>query len=655
MPLKKSSKKFLLLLTAPFLVYACASAPYAVKFDEALKLKDYETAYSVIKEICGKTPQDAVCAKSEFVRKELAETRLARLRGRVEEEKKPVSIQKLEGFKKEADEAIALFAGVDGSLALKAVDKEMSASSARLAVLLKDAESAAASGNRKKAFDGYKAAFLIDGGVKARLDDYSGKAFDEAYAQGSKAAENDEWAKAHSSFDDAYYIKPDYSGLKERLDQATARDNGAYYMAEADSAMKAENYDRAILMYKGAAAYKQEGADAAGKLIAARVAAANAFFLNGLSMFESERPLSAALMFIKAKSFMADVPEDKRGSVRAPSRDISKLVKELYVKGASEAKAGNAEAAYLYMRAVSRLEPGYPEIASEKDRLKDEIRKRSMQSLAIIPFKGTSYSSDAGGVITSSILDFLYKELSKDVRILERGAIEALLKESEVKTFQGGEGAKGFLQLLGADYLLLGDVVNYKVESSVADMNKTVRAKTGSKKAPNPAFEDWKKRERGDPPPQIIDEPVYEDIRYKTTHYSKSGVITVSFRIVDSKGDVINTGLAEKKVEAEDDSAEGVEIGEFKVASKLAKIPTDTELLRTAQTNVVGLIGESLKKMFSNPEQRLMREMEEARKRSNYRAAVEKAVEAVFTLERKGMDTGAAEEKLAGLIVEGKF
>jgi curli biogenesis system outer membrane secretion channel CsgG len=642
MQVKRALKRCVLIFL-PFLAYSCAPSPQAVKFDEAFRVKDYESAYSIIKDVCAKTPQDKICERFESVKKELAETRIALLRGKIDQEKKPIAISKLEAFKK------------DASLVLKAVDKEMAASTAKLAEMLKDAGDAAVAGDVKKATDSYLVAVGIDASVKPKFEEYSNKTVTDSYANGVKAAEKEEWATAHKLFYNAYVLRPDYAGLKEKLDEAGSKDSVQYYISEGEKAFPAGNFDRAIIMFKGALAYKHEGVDASLKLLNARVTAVNSYFSTGLAMMDSERPLSAALMFIKAKSLIADIQEDKLGAIAVPSREINRLVKELYVKGAAEAKAGGFEAAYLYMRAISRLEPGYPEIATEKDRLKDEIRKRSIQSLAIIPFKGTSYSSDAGGVITSSILDYLYRDLSKDVKILERGANEALLRESEVKMSQGGEGAKGFLQLLGADYLLLGDVVNYKVESNVAEMNKMVRARTGSKKVANPAYDEWKKDKKGEAPPQFIEEPINEDIRYKTTHYNKSGVITVSFRIVDAKGDVINTGLAEKKVEAEDWAAEGVEIGEFKNVARLSKIPTDIELLRTAQTSVVSSIVSALTTMFSNPEQKFLKEMEDAQKRANFRTAVEKAVDAIFTLDRKGMDTGATEERLSKLIVDGKF
>ncbi len=243
------------------------------------------------------------------------------------------------------------------------------------------------------------------------------------------------------------------------------------------------------------------------------VKAANALFREFANLYNNDQPLSASAALIKGTALLQGVPPPMRAEVSAPSRDASRLLDGLYVKGKALWESGDREMAYLHMGAIARIQADYPDVKQALGRLKDEIRKRSTHSLAVIPFKGPSYDVDAGSAVTSGVLNFLYKELSNDVRILERSAIEALLKESEVKTLQGEQETKGFLQLLGADYLLLGDVINYKVESSVAETYKTIRAKTGTKSAPNPQYQEWLRARSETPAPaKQIDEPVYEDM-----------------------------------------------------------------------------------------------------------------------------------------------
>ncbi len=641
-------------LSLLILVYSCAVPAYREKLDAALKAKDYDGAYAVLKDVCTSAPGEAICLERDRIAFDAATGKLEKVKAAFDAEKRPATLDTLEGFKKSVMEIKEISGRVDIAATALSVQKEIDETAAKAKAAADEAEDLYARKDRKKALDLLKSAAAVDAKLKDRLTDFTAKAVGEAYLDGVRAGEAEDWALSRAAFEEAFYINPDYKDLKAKLEEARSRDTADYYLMGAEDADKAGNLDRAVTLYRHALKYKNTQ-EVAAALAATRVKAANALFAAGVEMMDNERPLSAGILFIKAVLIMEDIPQEQRAGIKIPSREIARLLDELYVKGKKEGEAGNVEAAYLYLRTVARLQPAYPEINTVKERYKDEIRKKAMQTLAIIPFKGPSYNVDAGGAVTSSILDFLYTQLSKDVRILERGAIEALLKESEVKTFQGGEGAKGFLQLLGADHLLLGDVVNYKVDSNVFDMNKTVRAKTGVRNVLNPKYTEWDKDKKGDAPAQYIDEPVFEDIKYKTTHYSKTGIVTVSYRIVNSKGDVINTGMAEKRVDAQDDAAEGIEIGEFKVAAKASKIPSDTDLLRTAQTEVIEKIGEGLKKMFANPEERLLKDAEAQMKRANYRPALEKAVDALFILERKDAETAPAEERINALIREGKL
>ena len=134
---------------------------------------------------------------------------------------------------------------------------------------------------------------------------------------------------------------------------------------------------------------------------------------------------------------MKEIPRDRVKGVLVPSQDISRVINELFVKGKEEKTGGNAGLAYVYMDAVSKIQPDYPDIPAMKEELKAEIRKKAMTSLAVIPFRGPTYNPDAGKTMTSHTLHFLYKELSNDIRILERTATEALFKGV------GSQGASG--------------------------------------------------------------------------------------------------------------------------------------------------------------------------------------------------------------------
>ena len=100
------------------------------------------------------------------------------------------------------------------------------------------------------------------------------------------------------------------------------------------------------------------------------------------------------------------------------------------------------------------------------------------------------------------------------------------------------------------------------MDSTIADSFKTVRAKTDSKKVANPEYERWvSKGKNGTEPLMYVEEFVYENIKYKVSTAKKTVTVSLGYRIVNASGYVVYSGMAEKIIEAADDSSEGVEIG----------------------------------------------------------------------------------------------
>lgn len=642
-------------LAVLFLVYGCAAPPYKEAFDNAMKAGDLGESYRILKETCAKEPDAGICAELGNITKKYAAAKREKLKTDMDAEKKPMSIAKLGQFRQEASDIKTIDPAADTAAVLDGISKEAQKTASAVEAALKEAESLLSAGQRGKAYDAANLAYFLDPSTKTRRDELSSKASEDAYAAGLKAEALGDWGAARAAFEDAFHINPELKDVKTKAEDARTKDTLEYHIAEAEKAEKDNNPVRAVELLRYAVRYSDTD-EVKTLLNRASVKAANALFKEFVNLYNNEQPLSAGAAFIKGTALLQGVPQTMRAEVPVPSRDGSRLLDGLYVKGKSLWETGDRARAYLYMGTIARIQPDYPDVKQALERLKDEIRKRSTHSLAVIPFKSPSYDVDAGSAVTSGVLNFLYKELSNDVRILERSAIEALLKESEVKTLQGEQETKGFLQLLGADYLLLGDVINYRVESNVAETYKTIRAKTGTKSAPNPQYQEWLRARSETPaPPKQTEEPVYEDIKYKITHYRKTGNVAVSYRVVDSKGFVFYTGISEKKDEAEDQATEGIEIGEVKIPTKMAKIPSDSDLLRTVQAEVLEKVGENLKKLFANPEEKAVKDSDALKKAGNIHGAIEKAVSAIFIMEAKGKDTAAVEEMINTMIKEGRM
>ena len=645
-------------LFAVFMIYllaGCAAAPYKESYDAALKAFRYEEAYGILKDVCAGRPNEPVCKEMPSVASKYAGQKLAGLKASLIEEKRPLSLKRISEFKDEASGINALDRSADVSKILSELEGEIKKTLLAADKARKEAVEFEKQGERIKAFDSMRLLYSLDPGVEGEFKDFADKALAAAYEEGVTAALKEDWKSAHRAFEEVSYISPGHKDAPERLAEAAAKDTYEFHIEEADASFKAGDWDKAIRHYGGALGYKKT-AEATEGLVKARSSHAEHLFSKGVDSASNGSPLAGGAFFITAIEVMKEIPRDRVRGVAVPYQDISRVINELFVKGKEEKTGGNFGLAYAYMDAVSKIQPDYPDIPAMKEELKAEIRKKAMTSLAVIPFRGPTYNPDAGKTMTSHTLHFLYKELSNDIRILERTATEALLKESEVKALQGGELDKGLLQLIDADYLLIGDVVDYRVDSTITDSFKTVRAKTDSKKVSNPEYERWvSKGKFGDEPPMHVEEPVYENIKYKVSAARKTVTVSLGYRIVNASGYVVYSGMAEKVIEAADDSSEGVEIGDLKITSKVANVPADSEFLKTAQTKVVDDMGADLKKLFSNPEIRLVKEAKDMASKGNFKGAVENMTKAMFIAEKKGLPVKPMEEEINALLMEGRL
>ncbi|MBI5887027.1 MAG: hypothetical protein HZB85_10685 [Deltaproteobacteria bacterium] len=271
--------------------------------------------------------------------------------------------------------------------------------------------------------------------------------------------------------------------------------------------------------------------------------------------------------------------------------------------------------------------------------------------------KGQAYLKDIP-LFSSNITFFLYKNLTPDIKVVEREAMDTLLKEYEVKTAgqMDDKSRENILSLLGADYLLFGDVLDYKVESNQNDTVKTVRAQTRTEQTRNPLYDDWfKDKEKGvsslpPQPPAYIEKPVIEEIKYKVSFYKKTGLVSMSYRVVDTKGRLLNTSVVNVKEDVEDEGTDGVDAGEFKVAMKRASVPSDIELLRRVQEKAIQKIGDELRNLLINPEQKYLAEAERHEKDGELREAVERYSDVEIIYAKKGLDDKEIVERLGRLL-----
>ena len=225
-------------LAVLFLAYGCAAPPYKEAFDNAMKAGDWGESYRILKETCVREPEAGICVELGNITKKYAAVKHEKLKTDMSAEKKPMSIAKLGQFRQEASDIKAIDTAADTAALLDELSKEARNTASAVEAALKEAETLLSAGQRGKAYDAANRAYFLDPSTKARRDELSSKASEDAYAAGLKAEAIGDWRTARAAFEDAFHINPEIKDVKTKAEDARTKDTLEYHMAEAEKAEK---------------------------------------------------------------------------------------------------------------------------------------------------------------------------------------------------------------------------------------------------------------------------------------------------------------------------------------------------------------------------------------------------------------------------------
>ncbi|MBI5561729.1 MAG: hypothetical protein HY894_02580 [Deltaproteobacteria bacterium] len=620
---------------------------------------ELRAAYPKLAELCKEKPQSDSCAQRDSVKSSIGAAIFDKVKASMDADRVdgllPLPVIAAHG-KDVQDLSNFGYSAEDLAPTLASLNAEKTTTDDGVTALIADSARLVDARRRKDAVDALNKAVTLDPDRKDAISGGIKKITDALTVDANIASEKDDWKTAAALLGDIKAITPDYPGIDAQLSEAQARDNLAFYLAAGEDAVKKEDFERALRLYQTAMNYPDS--DAVRPLVArARGAAAQAAFKKGMSYYDSSQPYKAYQAFIKGQAYLKDIPFKDRSMVAAPAKVINEFLEGLSKTAEKEDDKGSYGIAYQLMKMVNDIDPNFSNAKKRLNTLQDKIAQRAIKGLAVIPFKSPSYSPEAGKIFSSNITFFLYKNLTPDIKVVEREAMETLLKEYEVKTAgqMDDRSRESILSLLGADYLLFGDVLEYKVESDQHEVVKSVRAQTRTEKVRNTQYDDWiKDKEKGVPdlppaPPTYVDKPVIEEIKYKVAFYKKTGLVSMSYRVVDTKGKLLNASVVELKEDVEDESTDGVDAGDYKVSMKRASIPSDIELLRRVQEKAIRRIGDELKELFVNPENKYLEDAVRLEK-DEPRESVERYSDVEIIYKKKGIDTKDVADKLGRLL-----
>ncbi len=470
----------------------------------------------------------------------------------------------------------------------------------------------------------------------AKLDAYEGDLLARQYERGNEALKRGLWGEAERSFRRVVAICPDYRDASTLLLQARQEAvKGAFLVV-----MEAGEVERAVAL----ADLMRELPDLAPlhKELQPKLGELADYFaaVGGDRVMQGDF-LGAFHAFLQAHAV-------RRATGVSGDEEVGFL--DLLARRARAALAarrpGLALGCYYLIR---DLDPTYPELRHGLREAGDAILDASLKRVATLEFGSPEGAAQIGKVVSAKVTQYLFQKAADDVRIVERGMLDQILREHEIDSIQGGDAK---LNLAGADYLIQGTVMEARVESSQFAGQKRERAVTGHRQVANPDHAAWEalppeKRAARPEPVKSLEEPITEDVSYKVTVFRKVAAVAVSYRIVDAATTkVLFADSVRAQKEVEDESTEGVKLGEFSIPFKMARLPSDMELLDRLAESVSNQIGEALLRFVGEPEAAFAREATRLEEEEDELGACEPCASALVLAQRKGKEIEGLRRRL---------
>jgi tetratricopeptide (TPR) repeat protein len=467
----------------------------------------------------------------------------------------------------------------------------------------------------------------------------------------SQAEKAEDWREAARYFEEALGRDSGNEAYRTRLRTAQQRDNLAYYLQRAGQAESEGQLERAYVFLRVATKYwlnDQRLQDAAERVLRE---GRRKYYREALRRAENDdwgRVYAALGQTVQAFGPATGVDPQLRAMVR----ELAAKLYERALEFENQKMWGNT---FLWFRALQQVDPLYRDTANKVEQTHEKLLDRASVKIAVLELESPKTVPDAGSIVSGSIVSNLFKLGRKDFKVIEREALQSIMKEIAIG--QAGvldvETAKEIGKIAGIDVILVGRVLQYKVDQTEAEGRKTVSVQVGTRTIANPAYEihlaevQAGRRKSSDPaPPQTVQEPVHQLVTYKIGSVTAIGYVSVSFRLVGvERGDIL---LAEKIDEQEtfkQDYSEGVDAAGIQAVAKNAPIPTEV-LNRVTGKAVVKLVLIVSKRFGTRPEYYLNAGRELQRRRQ-FTRAVEEYMNSIASaeLEKTGEQHAALAEK----------
>jgi hypothetical protein len=314
-----------------------------------------------------------------------------------------------------------------------------------------------------------------------------------------------------------------------------------------------------------------------------------------------------------------------------PHPDTPKLIQQLADKFHAVNK-NNPYAALGFLLAQQAIDSKTTNLNDLLEQQIAQVANTTIKSISIAQFRSRYEDLNYGEIITSLISQHLHDALGGEIQIVEENT--------------GGD----------FDALITGNILEVKVESSQTRNKKQMLVNVGEIQRTNPAYIAWlelppKERKNLAKPDETIREQKQQTVFVTSTLHRKTGVFAVSYRLIDNHNKrAIFPDSITLQAEHEDESNEGLEVGELVVPYKIAKLPSDTEILQSLSQNVAGAIAGNLGGVLMNQEIEYLKAADKSATQNNCEDEVEHLAKAVALLANKNRGSQDTETPTRRLI-----
>lgn len=314
------------------------------------------------------------------------------------------------------------------------------------------------------------------------------------------------------------------------------------------------------------------------------------------------------------------------------------LVETLYESANNASARDLVGLEYGYLLVIQEFQPDFPGLDRLLREAREGVFQRAVKRVSVEPFSDEAERSFAAN-ISARVTQILFEELGAVTRLVEREQLNAVMRELDLDA-QQDLGQELAATLASANFLIQGAVLEASVESSQASGTRTERVVVRQEQQDNPAWQAWQADKQGPEPAKTITVPVQEDVSYEVTRHRKNAIVSVSYRLVEAgTARVANTRTITVDTSVEDESTDGLSIGEFSVPLTMAELPSDLEILNQLAREASRQIADDLIKLLQSPEEEYRVAGAQAAEEKNYPAAAESMAYAVVLAERKDLDT----------------